>query len=44
MKTKAAKTFREWEARSQAPQRVPVVLFDRSLWSRFVGLARSRKA
>jgi hypothetical protein len=44
MKTKAAKTIREWEERAQVPERVPVILFDRSLWSKFVGLCKRKKA
>jgi cell wall-associated NlpC family hydrolase len=44
MKTKAAKTFREWEDRAKVPECVPVILFDRSLWSKFVGLFKRRKA
>jgi len=44
MKTKAAKTFMEWEDRSKVPECVPVILFDRSLWSKFVGLFKRRKA
>jgi cell wall-associated NlpC family hydrolase len=44
MKTKAAKTFREWEERSKVPEGVPVILFDRSLWSKFVGLFKRKKA
>jgi hypothetical protein len=31
MKTKAAKTYREWEERSKVPMRVPVILFDRKV-------------
>jgi hypothetical protein len=44
MKTKAAENFSEWEGRSRVPECVPVILFDRSLWSRFVGLFKRRKA
>jgi hypothetical protein len=31
MKTKATKTYREWEERSQVPECIPVVLFDRKV-------------